>query len=114
MYREAISLADNPVHERKREPDGQFVYQERQLPAIAVLFKAEVRLSCNKDAITATREALRDEQPAPSPCGVIVSVLHSVVDEKGNLHFWDSGKSQRIRLLGMNNLVLVRITYQAW
>lgn len=76
-------MADESVHERKREADSQFIYHEGPLPAILVRYKADVCLSSIDDAILATRKVFGDEQPDPSPSDIIVSVPTAVGDQEG-------------------------------
>lgn len=64
---EFIGFAKKPVPEWKWEIDGQFVYQKRWLPDIAIHFKAGVRLRSIEDHITATWKTLFGEQPHMFP-----------------------------------------------
>lgn len=82
-------LAEKCVHERKREIDGQFLYHGHRLPAVAVKFQADVRLSSIEIAMVANREALGEKQLDPYPSGVILSVLPAAGEGKGDWGFRD-------------------------
>lgn len=71
---DVIALANKHVRKRNRELDRQFIYHKHCLSAIAVLFKADGRLSSLDDALAATRERLGDERPDLTPIGLVVSV----------------------------------------
>lgn len=83
-----IGFADKLVHNCEREIDRQFLYVDRRLLTIAVLFyKCDVRISSLDDAVPANGKALCDELPDHSPGGVVISNLAATGDYDGDCNF---------------------------
>lgn len=94
---EVIGLADKRVHELKCEFDGQFVYHEHRLRAIAVQFWAGICPGSIDEAIPANRVALVDKKPDWSCGGIIAAVPPGAGDEEGdwNVEYIVAGPSTR-------------------
>lgn len=65
------------MHEREPEIDAHFSYHKGGLPELAVWFRADFCLNSIYDAMGATREVSRGEQPIPPPGDPILQVFAS-------------------------------------
>lgn len=83
-----------PVHEPKRDLDRQFAYLERWIPAIAVLFKADVLLCSTDEVFLVTQDVWGDKHLDWSPGGVIVSVPIVAGDEEEAEIHWSEEHMQ--------------------
>lgn len=59
-------------HEQTQEVGNHFVYRKSLLPAIALQFKTDIRLSSIAYVISGTWKTIADEQPRSFPCGIIL------------------------------------------
>lgn len=107
---DVIGFADKHVYYLKREVDGQIVYHKHGLLAVQARLKADVRVSSVDNAITATWEALGNEEPGPFICCVIVSVLPSVGE--GNCD-WDKRDMEGLST-GRESVMWYWIGPEAW
>lgn len=77
------------MHERKWGSDGQLLYHERQLTAIAVQVKADVCLSSIDDTVAVTREVWETSSRACLPMTLFSQSCLLLMTTKGDCDFED-------------------------
>lgn len=84
-----MGLVERRVHGLKREASDRFMYHERRLPAIPILFVWDVRRRSIEDSVKAVQVALGDDCPSSASGGVVEAVPANAGDDKGE---WDFGE----------------------